>query len=251
MFKLIHKTASRLGANVHCLHRQWVELLKSPFAMWPQLLCTFCSYPLPLWQALWKQAVIVCEKWIDFAYALVLSSLPHLPTEALTWRSDRERQRILLYRQRRGLTLPSRGRNCWAAQPGCCLSQPFPARAHGHQWEKQAPPAQRGMEVNSKRGTAKTHLQPQLSIRKKIRELSELILAAVTSPVCFPRGTETGTHTPHCCALWAMCLGWGALSTAPMDTWHTGVWGPEEVMTALPQSWALILWECFCLQEIN
>lgn len=60
--KLIHKMAFHFWANVHCFHCWWAELLKSPFAMWTQPLCTFRSDPLPIWKALWKQAVFVCEQ---------------------------------------------------------------------------------------------------------------------------------------------------------------------------------------------
>lgn len=62
LVKLIHKVAFHFCANLHCFHCWWAELLKSPFAMWTQLICTFCSYPLPIWKALWKQAVIACKK---------------------------------------------------------------------------------------------------------------------------------------------------------------------------------------------
>lgn len=59
---LIGKMLSLSCFNLHCFHCWWAELLKSLCAMWIQLLCTFCSYPLPIWKALWKQIVIICEK---------------------------------------------------------------------------------------------------------------------------------------------------------------------------------------------
>lgn len=58
----IGKILSHFSPNLSCFHCWWAELLKSPFATCIQLLWTFCSDPLPIWKALWKQTILMCEK---------------------------------------------------------------------------------------------------------------------------------------------------------------------------------------------
>lgn len=197
--KLIHKTVSRFCARLHCFPCWWAELLKSPCAVWIQLVCTFCSFPLPIWKVLWKQAVIVCEKEKRFSacpFILFFLSLFHLLTDVLALRS----QRILAYLEERGLSLAPWMTNGWTAYSVCHLCHPLGDRTHWCQWEKKAPRAQRGMEVNSTRGTTKNHLQHQLSIRKKMKDLSKPISASVSSPHLLP-SRRGDWHTPSWCAL--------------------------------------------------